>query len=84
MWILVLTDHFTCWQDALAIPDATVATVATVFEERILCYLGLPEVIHSDQESQIESTLMELFCQCWGVTKTKTTPYRPQANGVVE
>ena len=29
-WILVLVDHFTKWQDALAIPDATAAVVASV------------------------------------------------------
>ena len=42
-WILVLTDHFTRWQDALAIPDATAPTVATILDERVLCYLGLSE-----------------------------------------
>ena len=51
-WILVLTDHFTRWQDALAISDATAPVVASTLDERIFCHLGLPEQIHMDQEAQ--------------------------------
>ena len=83
-WILVLVDHFTRWQDALAIPDATAAVVATVLDERVFCYMGLPEQIHTDQGAQFESQLMTELCQLWGIDKTRTTPYHPQANGVVE
>ena len=54
-WILVLTDHFTRWQDAIALPDATAPVVATALDERVFCYLGLPEQIHTDQGAQFES-----------------------------
>ena len=83
-WILVLTDHFTRWQDALAISDATAPVVASTLDERIFCYLGLPEQIHTDQGAQFENSLMAELCQLWKVEKTRTTPYHPQANGVVE
>ena len=48
-WILVLTDHFSRWQDALALPDATAPTVVTHLEERVFCYFGLSEQIYTDQ-----------------------------------
>ena len=83
-WILVLTDHFTRWQDAIAIPDATAPTCARILDERVFCYMGLPEQIHADQGAQFESQLMQELCMLWGVTKTHTTPYHSQANGVVE
>ena len=83
-WILVLTDHYTRWQDAIAIPDVTAPTIATILDERIFCYLGLPEQLHTDQGVQFESQLMSELCQLWGVHKTHTTPYHPQANGIVE
>ena len=83
-WILVLVDHFTRWQDALAIPDATAPVVAATLDERVFCYMGLPEQIHTDQGAQFESQLMTELCQLWGVDKTRTTPYHPQANGMVE
>ena len=83
-WILVRTDHFTRWQDALALPDATAPTVASCLDERVFSYLGLPEQIHSDQGAQFESILMEELCAIWKVDKTRTTPYHPQSNGIVE
>jgi len=48
-WIIVLTDHFTRWANALAIPDASAPTVARVLDQNVFCYFGLPEQIHSDQ-----------------------------------
>ena len=83
-WILVLIDHFTRWQDAIALPDATAPVVATALDERVFCYLGLPEQIHTDQGAQFESQLMAELCQLWRVEKTRTTPYDRQANRVVE
>jgi len=41
-WNLVLTDHFTRWADALAIPDALALTVARVLDQHVFCYFGLP------------------------------------------
>ena len=34
--------------------------------------------------AQFESKLMAELCALWGVRKSHTTPYHPQANGVVE
>ena len=82
--ILVLLDHFTRWQDAIPLVDATAPTVATAFDERIVCYFGLPEQLHSDLEKQFQSRLMAELCSLWRVNQTHTTPYHPQANGVVE
>ena len=84
MWILVLTDHFTQWSDAIAIPNATAPTVVGVLQERIFCYFGLLEVIHTDQGAQFESDLFQELCRLWGVDKSRTTPYRPKGNGIVE
>jgi hypothetical protein len=83
-WILVLTDHFTRWQDALAIPDATAPVVATVLDERVFCYFGIPEQVHTDQGAQFQSQLFQELCSLWRTEKTRTTPYHPQSNGVVE
>jgi len=83
-WILVLTDHFTRWADALAIPDALAPTVARVLDQHVFYYFGPPEQIHSGQGAQSQSQLMGDLCHLWGVTQSRTTPYHPQGNGVVE
>jgi hypothetical protein len=38
-WILVLSDHFTRWQDALALPDATAPIVAEALDSRVFVIL---------------------------------------------
>ena len=83
-WILVLTDHFTRWQDAIPIPDGTTPVVAQALDSRIFSYFGIPEQLHTDQGSQFDSALMHELCQIWGINKTRTTPYHPQGNGMVE
>ena len=83
-WILVLTDHFTRWQDAIAIRDATAPTVARTLDERVFSYFGLPETIHTDQGAQFESDLLANLCRMWKVQKSRTTAYHPESNGVVE
>ena len=46
--------------------------------------MGLPEQLYTDQGAQFESQLLAELCHLWKVTKTRTTPYHPQANGMVE
>jgi len=40
-WILVLTDYFTWWADALAISDASAPTVARALDQNVFCYFGV-------------------------------------------
>ena len=82
--ILVMSDHFSRWSDAIGIPDGKADTVATTLDERIFSYWGIPEVIHTDQGRQFEAALFKELCQIWGCEKTRTSPYRPQGNSVVE
>ena len=58
-WILVLTDHFSRWQDAFSIVDVTAETVATALDTLVFSYLGIPEIIHSDRGKQFESALTQ-------------------------
>ena len=52
-----------------------------MLDQNVFCYFGLPEQIHSDQGAQFQSQLMS---DLWGVNQSRTTPYHPQGNGVVE
>ena len=77
-WILVLTDHFTCWCDALPTPNAKAETVARILDERVFSYFGIPENLHSDQGKNFDRDLIK---EC---SRMRTTPYAPTANGVCE
>lgn len=81
--MLVISDQFTRWTDAVALPDATASTVAKALESRVFSYLGGPEQISSDQGAQFKGRLMQELSDL-GVEKTRTMPYHPQSNGVVK
>jgi len=82
--ILMLIDHFTRWADALAVPDGSSPMVARALVQNVFCYFGLLEQIHTNQGAQFQSQLMSDLCKTWGVNQSRTTPYHPQVNGVVE
>ena len=40
--------------------------------------------LHSDQDVQFESKFFQALCQQLDIEKTRTTPYHPQSDGLVE
>ena len=54
-WMLVVMDHFTRWQDAIPIPDATAPVAAATLDQWVFYYLGLPKQLHSGRGAQFES-----------------------------
>ena len=65
-------------------PDKTALSVADAFFQHIVCRFGMPSVIHSDQGREFENKLMQELCLFCGAHKTRTTPYHPESDGMVE
>ena len=82
--ILVLADYFTKWTESYALPDQTAATVADAIVTQFVCRFGVPQQLHSDQGRDFESKLIAQLCERLQIEKTRTTPYRPQSDGLVE
>ena len=83
-YILVATDYFTRWVEAYAIPNQEAKTVASKLVGDFFFRFSIPERLHSDQGRQFESDLISHICQLLGIRKTRTTPYHPQSDGLVE
>ena len=83
-YIMVVVDYFTKWVEAYAIPDHTAQTVADKLLNEFVCRYGMPQSIHTDQGREFESTLFQCLCEALGIDKTRTTPYHPQSDGLVE
>ena len=83
-YILVVGDYFTKFMEAYAIPDQEARTVATKLVDELFCRFSVPEQLHTDQGKQFESHLIEEICGILKISKTRTTAYHPQCDGLVE
>ena len=82
--ILVVCDYFTRWTEAYALPNKEAATVARVLVNEWICRFGVPDAIHSDQGANFEGHLFMKVGELLDMEKTRTTPYHPQSDGLVE
>jgi len=83
-YILVVTDYFTRWVEAYSLPNQEATTMARVLVNEWISRYGAPDVIHSDQGKNFDSRLFKEVCHLLGIHKTRTTPYHPQSDGLVE
>ena len=65
-------------------PNMEAATVTRIIVEQVIARFGVPYTIHSDQGPQYESQLFSQMCQLQGIKITRTTPYHPKSDGMVE
>ena len=83
-YVLVMVDCFTRWTEAFPLPDKTAQSVADAFFNQVVCRFGMPSVIHSDQGREFDNKIMQELCLLGGAHKTRTTPYHPKSDGMVE
>ncbi|CAF0791446.1 unnamed protein product [Adineta ricciae] len=83
-YVLCITDYFTRWIVAVAVPDCSAQTTAeALFNEYIYRY-GVPAAILSDQGTHFHNQLMEAMAKLVGYNHTYSTTYHPQSNGMIE
>lgn len=82
--MVVVGDYFTKWMEAIPVPNQEAKTVADALIVHFISKFGLPGSLHSDQGRNFESKLFADVCKILGISKTRTTPYRPQSDGMVE
>ena len=82
-YALVAMDYFSKYVHVFPMPNQTTEQVVKhmlklVYEQ------GVPERLHSDQGRQFEAAVFQELCRRLGISKTRTTPYHPQSDGMVE
>lgn len=83
-YIMVIMDYFTKWVESYALPNQEARTVARALVDNFITRFGVPKSIHTDQGSNFESELFQELCYMLGTFKTRTTPYHPMCDGLVE
>ncbi len=70
--------------EAEAIEDKAMGTVARFVDIKILCRHSCPQTIITDQGREFCNSLNEELMRLYGGRHRVTSPYHPQANGLVE
>ncbi|XP_025158377.1 uncharacterized protein LOC112589413 [Harpegnathos saltator] len=74
----------TRWPVALPLPNIEADTVTSALFNHWICNFGTPLTITTDQGTQFESALFQSLARLIGAPRIRTTPYHPQANGLIE
>ena len=82
--ILVITDHFSRYAQAIPTRNQTAQTTARVLFDNFFIHCGFPAKLHSDKGANFESNTIKKLYQIAGIQKTRTTPYHAMGNGMVE
>ena len=79
--ILVITDHFTRYSQAIVTSSQTAKCTAQNLWDKFIILYGLPDTILTDKGYNFESNLLKALCEIAQVKKIRTSGYHPQANG---
>lgn len=82
--VLVITDHFTRFAQAIPCRSQKATVTGKALYENFFLHYGFPEKLHRDQGRNFESKVVRELCKLLGIKKTRTTPYQPMGNGSVE
>ena len=83
-YLLTMVDRFTRWPVAVPLENISTQSVMDGFAFGWVQHFGVPSTITSDNGTQFTSSLFQQLTQIWGIKTTKSAPYHPEANGLVE
>ena len=82
--ILVITDHFMQYAQAIVTSSQTARCTAQNLWDKFIVQYGIPEKILTDQGCNFESDLLQEPCKLAQGKKIRTLGYHPQTNGQCE
>ena len=83
-FILVATDYFTKWVEAIPLKTVTSKEMIEFVREHIIYRFGTPQTITTDQGSMFISEEFGEFAASMGIKLLNSSPYYAQANGQAE
>ena len=83
IWILVATEYFTKWAEAMPLRKAKGGAVANFIKENIIVRFGVPHRIIGDKGTPFVNSDVRKMLEFYQVKHYHSSPY-PQGNGQAE
>ena len=83
-WILVATEYFTKWIEAVPTRNATHQVIMRFLYENIFSRFGCPVRLVTDNAPAFKAGALVRMCESMGIHLVHSTSYYPQGNGLVE
>ena len=83
-FMLVATDYFTMWTEAVPLKNMTHREVIEFITEHIIHRFGIPQTLTTDQGSSFISKEVRAFIESYKIKLLNSSPYYAQANGQAE
>jgi hypothetical protein len=83
-FILVATDYFTKWTEAVPLRNMTHQEVISFVQEHIIYQFGVPQTLTTDQGPSFMSHQFREFMKSMKIKLLKSSPYYAQSNGQAE
>uniref|UniRef100_A0A2N9I4Q5 Uncharacterized protein n=1 Tax=Fagus sylvatica TaxID=28930 RepID=A0A2N9I4Q5_FAGSY len=77
-FILVAIDYFTKWVEACSFKNVTQVAVTRFVKNNIICRYGMPEMLITDNASNLNNRMMDQLCQQFKIQHHNSAPYRPK------
>uniref|UniRef100_A0A2N9FFG8 Integrase catalytic domain-containing protein n=1 Tax=Fagus sylvatica TaxID=28930 RepID=A0A2N9FFG8_FAGSY len=83
-WILVATEYFSKWVEAILLRKAIGAVMANFIREHIITRFDIPHKIISDNGTPFVNKSVRKVLEHYRIKHRRSTPYYPQGNGQAE
>ena len=83
-WILVATELFTKWVEAVTVKRATGSSMANFLRENIICRSRVPNKIIFDNGTPFLNKDVCCLIEWYSISHMTSTPYYPKVNGQAE
>jgi hypothetical protein len=83
-FVLVATDYFTKWTEAVLLKNMTHREVIEFITEHIIHRFGIPQTLTTDQGSSFISKEVRAFIESYKIKLLNSSPYYAQTNGQAE
>jgi hypothetical protein len=80
-FVIVATDYFTKWTEAIPLKNMTHKEVIGFITEQIIHRFGIPQTLTTDQGTSFMAKEVRDFVNSYGIKLLNSSPYYAQANG---